>query len=188
MADEWSRSMPGIQTCEPGPLKQSVWNFNHLATGLAPSLFYFLLLLVVQDRWTPLHVNVFTFIFILWIHSIGITKSKIINILKVLICISCFLEELLLFWSWNYFKFTFWTSHAEGWINPVLSSWHTVIIDSFKVLLSFYLFPFVCIIHLFSFPPIGICLICLICVDLFVYVLVKCILLSYVDFFKSNIK
>ena len=31
MADEWSRSVPGIQTCKPGLLKQNVWNSNHSA-------------------------------------------------------------------------------------------------------------------------------------------------------------
>ena len=36
MAGEWSRSAPGIRTCEPGPLKQSTQNFKHLVTGLGP--------------------------------------------------------------------------------------------------------------------------------------------------------
>ena len=38
MAAEWSRSVPRIQTCEPGPLKRSARNFNHSATGPAPPI------------------------------------------------------------------------------------------------------------------------------------------------------
>ena len=37
MADEWSRSMPRIWTREPRLPKQSTWNFNHSAMGLAPT-------------------------------------------------------------------------------------------------------------------------------------------------------
>ena len=33
MADKWSRSTSGIQTCEPRPPKRSMQNFNHSATG-----------------------------------------------------------------------------------------------------------------------------------------------------------
>ena len=36
MADEWSRSAPGIWTREPGLQKQSVRNFNHSAMGRPP--------------------------------------------------------------------------------------------------------------------------------------------------------
>ena len=36
MADEWSRSAPGIWTHELGPLKWSQWNFNHSAAAPAP--------------------------------------------------------------------------------------------------------------------------------------------------------
>ena len=39
MTDEWSRSAPQFQTCKPGPLKQSMQNFNHSTTGLTPQRF-----------------------------------------------------------------------------------------------------------------------------------------------------
>ena len=37
MADEWCRSMPGVQTCEFGPPKAKNTKPNHLAMGLAPA-------------------------------------------------------------------------------------------------------------------------------------------------------
>lgn len=51
------------------------------------------------------------------------------------------------FLLWSYFKFTFWTPSVECRINTLLTLWHMVITDSLKVLLSFFKFPFICIIH-----------------------------------------
>lgn len=42
MAGEWRRSPAGVQTQRTQPSKQSAWNFNHSATGLAPSLQLFI--------------------------------------------------------------------------------------------------------------------------------------------------
>ena len=39
MAGDWSRSVPGIWTCEPTSPKRSAQNLNTLATGLGPVMF-----------------------------------------------------------------------------------------------------------------------------------------------------
>ena len=41
-ADKWSRSTPGIQTCEPRPLSWSTLNFNHSAMELGLKAWSFL--------------------------------------------------------------------------------------------------------------------------------------------------